>query len=792
MNSRIWRVCMPALFAFLAACSGKDDAGVAGNEADATKAGPALVASGTSVSTVQRKNLDQLVDLIVAEANELPRAEFDPAALAKQLGTDPQTHFEWVRDHTWWVPYRGLLRGPQGVMLDRVGSNLDRAVLLGDLLRHSGHNVRLAHAVLPENRVRDLLGKVQSNPEQRRNAVMSQPVSAERRRRFEAIFPGYEKTIETQMAESRRLAAEAAALIQSQSRQLHAAAMSAANPAARPDERGVIAAMRDHWWIEREDHGKWVAMDVLLQDAAMGATLATATAISEWKADARWPAVPESDWHAVQLRLVIERYADGIMQESTPLDTTLRPAELLGRSIMLKHLPEPWPNDLPDRTADPNALGNTATSVREWVPYLQIGDEYIVQSAFTEGGDLKASPLSAQSDISEVGGGSLFGGFDTALSGSDGAASHMTAEWLDYEIRVPGSQPERLRRPLFDLLGPAQRGARVQDFDATTNERMIARYEALLGTTEILLQPCDFTAEFVTSLALDRVVASQPAVQALLGESDRAKVKERAATLRELMAGGGPLPYLALWRSDLADRPGERFVDRPNVLNYRISQTVVQSNVEYREVLDIVSNGMGVRRDSHSNSFGSLLNQGVVDTVAEVLSLSGEFDSADNAAAVFMAVGAAPENVILVAPRDADAVTQLGWPEDVAARLEEDISAGYLAIVPAMAAQLGGQQRLAWWRIDATSGETIGVMDTGLHGMAMSEKAALDDMMEVLAVRLRAYAGNQANARWVTTARDFLTRPGVRSLGRADMDRLAMHTKLMRLYDTLVQAGYLI
>jgi hypothetical protein len=84
------------------------------------------------------KDPGALVDLIVAEAADLPRAEFDPAVLAKQLGKDPQAHFEWVCDHTWWAPYHGLLRGSKGAMLDRVGSSLDRAVLVGDLLRRAG------------------------------------------------------------------------------------------------------------------------------------------------------------------------------------------------------------------------------------------------------------------------------------------------------------------------------------------------------------------------------------------------------------------------------------------------------------------------------------------------------------------------------------------------------------------------------------------------------------------------------------------------------------------------------
>ena len=40
------------------------------------------------------------------------------------------TTFRSVRSHTVWVPYRGLLRGATGVLMDRRGDSLDRAELL--------------------------------------------------------------------------------------------------------------------------------------------------------------------------------------------------------------------------------------------------------------------------------------------------------------------------------------------------------------------------------------------------------------------------------------------------------------------------------------------------------------------------------------------------------------------------------------------------------------------------------------------------------------------------------------
>lgn len=135
------------------ACSRKSEQA----PADATgpaESPPSNVDARLSEQPVQPEDLGRLVDLIVAEDAALPKSEFDPAALVDALGRDPQRLHGWVRDRTWWAPYRGLLRGAKGVMLDRVGSNLDRAVLLGDLVRRSGYTVRLAHAELSESQAR--------------------------------------------------------------------------------------------------------------------------------------------------------------------------------------------------------------------------------------------------------------------------------------------------------------------------------------------------------------------------------------------------------------------------------------------------------------------------------------------------------------------------------------------------------------------------------------------------------------------------------------------------------------
>ena len=734
MNLKFRRVSVSivALLVAIAACSKKGD-GV--DKATATQDQVALDTSSEGVqdasSTLKVNDLERLVDLIVAEAADLPRAEFDPAALATKLGKDPNAHFEWVRDHTWWAPYRGLLRGSKGVMLDRVGNSLDRSLLLGDLLRRVGYTVRVAHAQLPEARGRELLGRIRPIPGQRRTPVAPREMPAERRRAMAALAPDFEKDIEKEIAEAKRTNEEATALVRSQSEALLAAVREAVDPGDSRDST-AIDAVRDHWWIERKDGEKWVAMDVLLPDSAAGNALAAATSTTEWKTGDAFPSISETDWHTVRLRVVVERYEAGATSESTVLEALLRPAEQLERPLILGHLPRPWPNDLPD-PANPAALREAALAVREWVPYFQSGDDFTVQSGFSIQGDPKSNALES-SDLGRVGGAEVAGGIDMALGGfgGDEAAPAASAEWLDFEIRVPGNPPERLRRQVFDLLGPARRANQVSDFDGTADLRKLERFEALFSHTDILLQPCEFTDEFVAGLLSAGIVANQAAIRELSHESDPAKLKELASDARELITRWGPLPNLVLWRSALAGPSADAFLDRPNVLSFRMTQAVVDADEPgFRALIDIASNATGARQGAERSAFEVRLRQGVADTVAEMLALGSKLRMAENTASIFAQLASEGSRGLLVMARDQDAVHALPWPEDEAARVSADVESGYVALVPRKAVMLDGQQRVGWWRVNPVSGETIGVMDSGFHA------AQTEDVIKRARIALR-------------------------------------------------------
>jgi hypothetical protein len=84
----------------------------------------------------------------------------DPKYVVETVGRKPNDLSAWVRDSTTWIPYRGQLRGPTGVLMDRLGNSLARALVLAALLEASGQTVSLGHAELSREQATDLLPRL--------------------------------------------------------------------------------------------------------------------------------------------------------------------------------------------------------------------------------------------------------------------------------------------------------------------------------------------------------------------------------------------------------------------------------------------------------------------------------------------------------------------------------------------------------------------------------------------------------------------------------------------------------
>src|SRR5438067_2382973 len=114
--------------------------------------GPQLFAAESNAGA-QEKVQKAFVTLEQTNAR-IPADTFDPVTVVKSVGPDADKLFAWVQEHTRWAPYRGALRGPVGVLMDRTGNSLDRSLLLAELLKTMGVSTRLAHATLSNDQAK--------------------------------------------------------------------------------------------------------------------------------------------------------------------------------------------------------------------------------------------------------------------------------------------------------------------------------------------------------------------------------------------------------------------------------------------------------------------------------------------------------------------------------------------------------------------------------------------------------------------------------------------------------------
>jgi hypothetical protein len=688
-------------------------------------------------------------DALEAFGRELPRDTFDPKAVLGQAGPDPAALLVWVRDHTFWVPYRGALRGASGVLMDRVGNSLDRSLLLAELVRRGGRSVRLCRADLSAVQAAQLLTKIRPAPAKRlpdpppANDPFGDQGSAKYAAAFNLDPVMLRENTRRAALESSRAAEDAAARIADQM----PAIAEAIGPAARPDapapddkKASSEAALADHWWVQFQDGGRWVDVDPMLPDAQVGTALAPPAEMIALDAAGNGKLPLQSRYcQELEVRVVVERWDGGGLFQDRVLVQTLRPAEVIGQRIALTHFLVDWPAEFNlVGEADPAAaLKAVALKQHEWVPVVAVGDTQITQGSFSDAGRVNPNPnLGFLAGTGKSTGGAAdaaTGALDQVAPAPVAGGSVLTAEWVEYEIRVPGLPPETVRREIFDLLGASARSAGTAKVPAPTvndNARM-NRSLATLGTVEILPVPCRYSEAFVQDACIRNMSANRDAVTALLRDAAGADHKTLSQHLEKMKPASARLYGLARMRHEWNPSGDEVYLDRPNVLTYRQQLSVDETGrVLAREGYDIVTNGVAPLPGAPSDSFSLRLRQGVADGNVESILMTAASRSApgrptDSAADALAAGRSNGSKWLVLRSTDDAAWKSVHLPEPSRARVERDLKAGYAVLVSPDAPKGEGRGGGAWWRVNPRTGEALGMTGDGWGGATMVEYAHL-------------------------------------------------------------------
>lgn len=654
--------------------------------------------SSRPLSPVERiSQLDRSLKAVEDGERGTPRDSWDPQYVVDRLGRDPQTLFTWVRDNTFWIPYQGVLRGPVGVLMDRQGNNLDRALLLATLLEKAGHEVRLAHGEIDQNIATGLL------------PILVADRSLDRAKRNDpAPSPGGVRTVLAQYQLDRaepmvasqddglnRIAVTLRARIVEQTNRL-LQVVEKPRPAMEWGKRldAAMAALRDHWWVERRDGDSWLALDLLGQTNGTALTVAKETMTIKDLAS--------SAYHEIVLRVVTERWSPSGLSERSVLEHVVRPADQIGQLIVLQF----WPTDLinsPPESEAPTDWRATLLAQHKWAAVLTIAGRIVASTTLSD----------VDSDDAGQTRGGPMGGLGAALADALGGAkpapnenATLSAVRLEFDIRTPGEDTRTIRRTIFDLIGPAGRGGSAVPALVLDNTKKLSRSALLTMETEIRPLNSSLAPDFVTHLAAQYFLSSRDLLRDLASEDFSPGSERTEQQMKNALPGLSRLMPLAATRLDWNRSAGHVFYDRTNIVTRHSYLRPQGDTLGVEEATDIVANEVGVDLAAE-DAFAIRLEQGVVDTNAEALLKIGE--GRGNVGAAFTG----SQDWFSVSPTRRSELDAARLSADARRAISKDLDAGYAVVAPRKPVREGQEDFVGWWRIDPANGHTLGVAVSG-------------------------------------------------------------------------------
>jgi len=648
-------------------------------------------------------DLDRAFGAMQGALRELPRETFDVKACSAQVGADPESAFAWVRDETRWIAYQGALRGAKGVLLDRMGSHLDRALLLARLLEHAGHEVELARRTLSDDEAEELaeiaraelpgLPDSDDDSEARTLAELTQAAEL-----LKVDLGQVAKYAFEAQAKSDRMVETVHQRGAEQSRALATALgwpveEETAAPWA-PDAES-LAALCDHWWVRVRSGDGWSDLDPSRRSHVPGDRIGEGDPDQTYAADE----LPDELFHRVRIEVRGEQTTPAGRAEHVALSHELRVADSVCETLTLAWVPigaPPVKGQDAEGAYSPEVLQESALAVSEWLPLLASADGVVKVASLRADGSINKDP--AMGFIGE----SFARGLN-ALQGGGDPKKQLTAVFVDFEILAPGRGAASIRRSIFDLVGPAAR-AKADTFEIS-EELRLRRGLALLSSTRTLLQPCWPSEEFVINRWLTGQLQNRRAqllATSAAGRGDSAGVR---SAMQGARPSDGSLLMLASQRRDRSPFAGAIALTQVNLLgSYELIASAGQTPLVQRG-FDILRNEVGVLPESPHPANRVRLGQGVVDTVLEAELLDGE-GPVQNASRSFAATLARKEAVTPIV--DSASLAALGGrlTPDNRVQIEDALESGFVAVL-AEAPSDGAP--VHWWRIDPRGGTCLGI-----------------------------------------------------------------------------------
>ena len=613
----------------------------------------------------------------------------DVAAQAAALGTDPAKIFDFIRSDIRYQVYDGVLRGAAGALSGRAANAWDTALLAAELLKRGGFEVRFARGALPDDKASALVDRMfaqaMTPARQALSAGRAQPPAA-----AAAAASAMRERIATNWTTN---TAEVMAALKKAG-----IALGTAPPVS---DATLLAEARDQVWVEYKAGLQWIPIDPV-----------AATKVGEAATQAReiFDAIPESKQHMVTITLNVEQRTGGAIETKPALTLRAPAADLHAQPILLAH-----------------QLDVTGSGAWKATPVLLVADHGT--------GGTPYGPNGIQA-TENTGAGGIGSRLNQMFGGASPASADLAAVWFDVTMTSPDGRAETARREVLDRIGPV---ARENHVESTAPLRSLTLADNR-PTALTAVMACALTAGplSVATLAA-RVAAAGPvfrdeALRARLVQGDTKgipddRLKQIGLTASAALAVLPQSVHLlsqqyaaeaapALGQSILFYEAGPRLAIATFGGNGGTDTTV--SLDLRRNVLRAVGRALPPAAVIVAN-----IGRGVLDGAIEDALIGGGGAAVSTASVLTEA----RSKGVGIAASSASAVPAAGWSDEARTRVRADQSPHIAVVAPESAVAVAGAQRAAWWRIDTSTGETVGVVDSGLNGAQMVDEALMLGLM---------------------------------------------------------------
>jgi uncharacterized repeat protein (TIGR01451 family) len=465
----------------------------------------------------------------------------------------------------------------------------------------------------------------------------------------------------------------------------------------------LLSETESHYWFEFDSGSGMTAADPLIPGATIGQAFAASSGT--------FTVVPSDLEAATEIQLVaeIDNTANSLfglsgLTDTNVLDHTFDDVELVGEPISVANYVSTNP-----------AGAIFAATTNTYTPYLAIGDE---------GSDLSKEEVIEGTPYQEV------------LTNFPIGSQILTGLFLNITVSGPGSSTQTYERTLVDRIGFAARqngGSSATAIDPSAPPIIgptdIYTVNVLAGLQNpnpagpISSQVAALSAQVSTlsSTSQDSAALTSDTVQLITGEEQLQLINFLTASdastamlaNRALVAAYYASPRITLVTFTTTAAQGSRSATSAFTIDLRADAIRAIEAPGQNAMAHVVFNTV--------YGFAESFLEGQI--MSAIASASGTQNQAVSTFMIFQAAAAQNIGVVLITSQNLPELDALSISADAKARITQVVSQGNNVLVPRQSVTVNGQTTIAWYQVDPSTGDTIGVTEDGGHASSIVSEA---------------------------------------------------------------------